>query len=102
MHPIRKEEVIDHYESIRSQAQDRIAEKKRNIYEEKAEKEAYERYKRELREEVNKLPFKSLEVVKRLLYDLLDEICNDYDKRHVARSKEDQQEIAKKLEEEYD
>jgi hypothetical protein len=55
-----------------------------------------------LREDVNALPYKSLEVVKRLLYDLLDGICDDYDKRHVNRSREDQEQISRKLQEEYD
>lgn len=40
--------------------------------------------------------------MRRLIFDLIDEICNDYDKRHVNRTKEDQQQHAKKLQEEYD
>jgi hypothetical protein len=35
---------------------------------------------------VNALPFKSVEVARRLLFDLVDELCDGYDKRHVGRS----------------
>jgi hypothetical protein len=102
MHPVRKEDVISHYPAIKEQAEGRITEKKRGLAEERAEREAYERYKRQLREEVNALPYKSIEVVKRLLFDLFDDICDGYDKRHVNRTREDQEQIAKKLQEEYD
>lgn len=87
MHPVRKEDVIDHYEMIKNQAEDRINEKKKNILSQKAQKEANERYKKQLKDDIRSLPYKSIQVVKRLLYDLFDSICDDYDKRHVNRSK---------------
>lgn len=102
MHPVRKEDVLEHYGAIKEQAEGRISEKRRYLAEERAGREAYERYKRQLREEVNALPFKSQEVVRRLLYDLLDDLCDGYDKRHVNRTREDQEQIARKLQEEYD
>jgi len=32
------------------------------------------------------MPYKDVEVVRRLLYDFFDEICDDYEKRHVPLS----------------
>jgi hypothetical protein len=32
------------------------------------------------------MPFKDVQVVKRLIYDILDSICTDYDKRHANLS----------------
>jgi len=61
-----------------------------------------EQQRKILKEEVSQLPFKDQEIAKRIIYDLIDKICGEYDKRHMLRSKEDYEMKEKGLQQEYE
>lgn len=69
---------MDNYSKIEKSIKQRIVDKRQDIEDEKAQDLAFERERKALREQVSELPFKDVEVVKRLLYDLFDEICVEY------------------------